>query len=292
MTAPQRILIQTTIPPVVDDWHIGRFSLLARYLRELRGEDGATLFEVVARDRASANDGADPVLANMDKSGFDQLWLLAVDTGDGLTPEECAAISRFRAQGGGLMVTRDHMDLGCSVCSLGGVGNAHHFHSSNPEPDPERLRPDDVETTSILWPNYHSGANGDFQTIRPEGPVHPLLRDPDAPNGALQFLPSHPHEGAVGAPADEPSAHVIATGVSQTTGVRFNIAVAFEREPGGAGAAVAQSTFHHFCDYNWDPRTGCPSFVSERPSDRIVIDPRGRWSTERYVRNLATWLAR
>lgn len=292
MTAPQRILIQTTIPPVVDDWHVGRFSLLAQYLRDLRGVDGAALFEVVARDRASANDGADPVLANMDESGFDQLWLFAVDTGDGLTPEECAAISRFRAQGGGLMVTRDHMDLGCSVCSLGGVGKAHHFHSSNPEPDPERLRPDDVETASILWPNYHSGANGDFQTIRPEGPVHPLLRDPGAPNGALQFLPSHPHEGAVGAPADEPSAHVIATGVSQTTGVRFNIAVAFEREPGGAGAAVAQSTFHHFCDYNWDPRTGCPSFVSERPSDRIVIDPRGRWSTERYVRNLATWLAR
>ena len=197
MAAPQRILIQTTIPPVVDDWHVGRFSLLTQYLRGLKDENGASLFEVVARDRASANDGADPVLANMDQGGFDQLWLFAVDTGEGLTPEECAAISRFRAQGGGLMVTRDHMDLGCSVCSLGGVGKAHHFHSSNPEPDPERQRPDDVETASILWPNYHSGSNGDFQTIQAEGPVHPLLRDPDAPGGVLQFLPAHPHEGAV-----------------------------------------------------------------------------------------------
>lgn len=292
MAAPQRILIQTTIPPVVDDWHVGRFSLLAQYLRGLRGEDGAALFEVMARDRAAANDGADPVLSNMDESDFDQLWLFAVDAGDGLSADECAAIGRFRAEGGGLMVTRDHMDLGCCVCALGGVGKAHHFHSTNPEADPERWRPDDVETSSILWPNYHSGSNGDFQTIRAEGPPHPLLHDPDAPDGVLHFLPAHPHEGAVGAPADEPCARVIATGVSQTTGVRFNLAVAFEREVGGTGAAVAQSTFHHFCDYNWDPRAGCPSFVSEPPSDRILADPRGRRSTERYVRNLATWLAR
>ena len=41
MAAPQRILIQTTIPPMADDWHVGRFSLLTQYLRGLRGEDGA-----------------------------------------------------------------------------------------------------------------------------------------------------------------------------------------------------------------------------------------------------------
>jgi hypothetical protein len=35
------------------------------------------------------------------------------------------------------MVTRDHMDLGSSVCMLGGVGAAHYFHSRNPDPDPE-----------------------------------------------------------------------------------------------------------------------------------------------------------
>ena len=41
MAAPQRILIQTTIPSIADDWHVGRFSLLARFLRDLQGEDGA-----------------------------------------------------------------------------------------------------------------------------------------------------------------------------------------------------------------------------------------------------------
>jgi hypothetical protein len=59
------------------------------------------------------------------------------------------------------------MDLGSSVCTLGGVGAAHYFHSSNPEaePDPDRHCIDDSETPTISWPNYHSGANGDFQGI-------------------------------------------------------------------------------------------------------------------------------
>lgn len=274
----KRILIQTTIPKVEDDWHVGRFSILTAHLRGLG-------HEVVARNR---DVGADPVLTTLDQGGFDQLWLFAVDVGDGLNSDECAAIGRFRERGGGLLVTRDHQDLGCSVCTLGGVGKAHHFHTTNPEPDEGRRHRDDQETRDIDWPNYHSGSNGDFQSIRVTAPSHPLLADGEG--GLLTFLPSHPHEGAVSAPADEPDAHVIATGVSQVSGAPFNLIVAFEGRNGG-GRAVAQSTFHHFCDYNLDPRSGCPSFVSEPPSDRILSDPRGRQAVDRYFRNLAEWLS-
>lgn len=280
----KRILIQTTIPDIEDDWHVGRFSMLASHLAGLRDAAGAPLYEVTARNRVPAG-APDPVLSTLDVSGYDQLWLFAVDVGDGLSPEDCAAIGRFRARGGGLMVTRDHQDLGSSICSLGGVGKAHHFHSTNPEPE-DRCHRDDQVTIDIDWPNYHSGANGDFQAIAAED--HPLLRDGEG--GRLRFLPAHPHEGAVSAPADEPSARVIATGVSQATGVGFNLIVAFEGADGD-GRAVAQSTFHHFCDYNLDPRAGCPSFVSEAPSDRIVTDPRGRRAAERYFSNLAEWLS-
>lgn len=272
-----RILIQTTIPTTPDDWHAGRFSLLADHLRGLG-------HEVVARDREP---GVDPVLSALDESDFDQLWLFAVDVGDGLNAGECAAIGRFRARGGGLMVTRDHQDLGRSVLALGAVGQAHHFHSVNPEPDPDRCCRDDRETSYIDWPNYHSGANGDFQVVTAEGAAHPLLDD--GAGGVIGFLPAHPHEGAVSAPAGA-GARVIATGVSQASGARFNLIVAFEG--GGEGRAVAQSTFHHFCDYNLDPRLGCPSFVSEAPSDRMIADPRGRRAAERYFRNLAAWLSR
>ncbi|CAN7273636.1 hypothetical protein LJR219_001248 [Phenylobacterium sp. LjRoot219] len=289
MAAPARILLQTTIPSVDDDWSIARFSRLATLLADVRDSEGAPLFEVVARDRATA-DGADPVLARLDESDFAALWLFAVDTGDGLTADECAAISRFRRRGGGLMVTRDHMDLGSSVCTLGGVGAAHFFHSRNLDPDETRHANDDTETPDIQWPNYHSGANGDAQEVASVGPVHPVLRDPAAAGAPLRYLPAHPHEGAVGAPADDPSARVIVTGRSQTTGSTFNIAVAFEPSADG-GPAIAESTFHHFADYNWEPADGAPSFVSEPPGHGLAASPEARRQVRQYAVNVACWTA-
>ena len=283
MSAPIRILLQTTIPPVADDWHIGRFGLLRAHLARQTDAAGRPLYAVTARDR-DAPGTTDAMLGSLDTSSFDQLWLFAVDTGDGLNGDECAAISRFRKRGGGLMVTRDHMDLGSSVCTLGGVGKAHHFHTQNPEADPARRAIDDRDTPDILWPNYHSGANGDWQVVRIEGTPHPVL-------DSVAQLPAHPHEGAVSAPADEPGARVIATGVSTTTGARFNLAVAFKHSEAG-GRAVAQSTFHHFCDYNWDVAAGCPSFVSEPPGDGMRRLPAALASSQRYAANVAAWLGR
>src|ERR1700761_1764926 len=115
-----KILLQTTIVPTADDWSIARFQLLDRFLSQQRDLRGAPLFEVTARDRAS--EGDDPVLSTLDRSDFDEMWLFAVDTGSGLTPAERESIAAFRRSGRGLLVTRDHMDLGCSVCTLAGVG--------------------------------------------------------------------------------------------------------------------------------------------------------------------------
>jgi hypothetical protein len=287
---PAKILLQTTISYTENDWHIGRFSLLRDYLSGLKKADGSPAFEVAARDRDPLP-GPDSVLSRLDRKDFDQLWLFAVDTGNGLTSADCDAISEFRRRGGGLMVTRDHMDLGCSVCTLAGVGAAHFFHSKNLDPDADRRRNDDIYTTYISWPNYHSGANGDYQEIAPEGLVHPVLHDPDDPVGIVRYLPAHPHEGAVGKPIGDPTARVIATGRSKVTGVPFSIAVAFEPTR-DAGPAIAESTFHHFADYNWDPRMGAPSFVSEAPGDSLQRSSAARRSVERYVANLAHWLSR
>jgi hypothetical protein len=289
MPQPIRILLQTTIPPIADDWNIARFSMLRTYLASLADDRGAPLFEVTARDR-TAPGAPDPVLSTIDQSDYDQLWLFAVDTGDGLHEEDCAAIGRFRRRGRGLLVTRDHMDLGSSVCTLGGVGEAHFFHSKNADPDAARRVIDDRETDYILWPNYHSGANGDFQEIGIVDPPHPLLRDPSTPDGLVRYLPAHPHEGAVGAPVSDSSARVIATGTSKASGRPFNLIVAFEPSAAG-GPAVAQSTFHHFADYNWDPAAGSPSFVSETPGDALAHSPEARQAIRRYVHNLAIWLS-
>ncbi len=139
------------------------------------------------------------------------------------------------------MVARDHMDLGSSICGLGGVGRAHHFHTRNQDPDPARRAIDDPFTREILWPNFHSGANGDYQQITPIGEIHPLLVDPDAATGLVNYLPAHPHEGDVSAPPDDPTARVVATGRSKVTGAEFAIAiaVAFEPRAGGPGPALA-----------------------------------------------------
>jgi hypothetical protein len=287
LNRPIRILLQTTIPTTIDDWSIARFSLLANHLRTIQDYAGQPLFDVTARDR-DALDSPDSVLSTLDRGGFDQMWLFAVDIGNGLTPEDCAGISRFRANGGGLMVTRDHMDLGSSICTLDGVGAAHHFHTRNV--DPAALQEaDDPYTTSILWPNFHSGANGDFQVIEVKGPPHPVLANPDSPTGSIRYLPSHPHEGAVSAPSGQ-AARVIATGRSKTTGRVFNLAVAFEFEH-GHGRAIAESTFHHFADYNWNPKLGAPSFVTEPAGGGLGRDAIAMADARRYARNIALWLA-
>jgi len=288
MSKPINILLQTTIETTANDWHIGRFSLLREFLAGLKDAAGAPLFRVTARDRAVIG-APDPVLSTLAQSDYDQLWLFAVDVGNGLHAEDCAGISAFHRRGGGLMVTRDHMDLGCSICSIDGVGAAHVFHTHN-RPDGSPLRdPDDRGTPQILWPNFHSGANGDVQKITPAGALHPVLRDPDASDGVLHYLPAHPHEGAVEAPAGDALARVIATGVSKASGSVFNIAVAFEAAA-HSGPAIAESTFHHFADYNWNPALGCPDFVSETPGNSLATTPNGLRSVHRYASNIALWL--
>jgi hypothetical protein len=285
----QNLLLQTTIEGDQDDWNIGRFSLLKAFLEGIRDPGGEPMFRVTARNRDPRGE-PDPVLSRLDESDFRQLWLFAVDVGDGLTDEDCAGISRYRRNGGALLVTRDHMDLGSSICKLAGVGAAHHFHTRNLDPDASRHCIDDRVTTDISWPNYHSGANGNYQEVRVVGETHPVLLDPASETGAIRYLPAHPHEGAISAPPEDPDSRVILQGCSQSTGRDFNVAVAFERSPNG-GRAIAQSTFHHFVDYNWDIAAGCPSFVSETPGDRMQHFPAALQSTHHYVRNVALWLA-
>ena len=285
MSRTIKVLLQTTIPATADDWSIARFGLLAQLLREERDTTGQPVFDVTMRDREPLG-LPDSVLSTLDRSDFDEMWLFAVDVGDGLTVEDCTAISNFRRSGRGLMVTRDHMDLGSSICALAGVGAAHHFHTRNV--DPNARERDDPYTTAISWPNFHSGANGDYQAIRVRGATHAVLANPSSPTGAIRFLPSHPHEGAVSAPADQ-DARVIASGTSKATGRPFNIAVAFEAH-GGSGRAIAESTFHHFADYNWDTRSGAPSFVTEPAGDAITREPAAIADTHLYARNVALWL--
>ena len=292
---PIQILLQTTIPLIEDDWNIERFSLLREHLASLNDGSGNPLYQVSARNREPNRGGDDVILSVLDTSQFDELWLFAVDNGDGLSTADCEGITRFRQKGGGILTTRDHQDLGASLCTLGGIGRAHFFHTRNPDPDSSRHVRDDQDTKTISWPNYHSGSNSNYQKVTPVEPLHELLLNPDSASGLIEWFPAHPHEGGVGVPEGEEHARVIATGVSRMTHRPFNLIVAFDRatdQNGNTlGRGIAESSFHHLVDYNWDIAKGCPGFVAEPPGDEITRDPQRLIDIKIYVRNAALWLA-
>ena len=194
MSRPIRILLQTTIPTTEDDWSIERFSLLRDYLASLKDEAGNPLFEVTARDRSEDAEGNDPVLSTLGDSDFDELWLFALDTGGGLSSKDCAGITAFHQRGKGIFTTRDHQDMGVCMCGLGTLGALHYFQSKQQNPDESHRCIDDIYTKTISWPNYHSGRNGDYQTITPNEPIHDLLKNPNSPSGRIEFFPAHPHD--------------------------------------------------------------------------------------------------
>ena len=143
----------------------------------------------------------DPLLCRLDGSDFDELWLFALDSGDGLTEADCEGITRFRQRGGGILAARDHQDMGSSLCTLGGVGLAHDFQTRNPEPGAGRRVRDDVETPAISWPNSHPGRNGDSQQAVAVEPEHELLVQPirrrqlDTSRVAPAFVTEHEGTG-------------------------------------------------------------------------------------------------
>ena len=56
-------------------------------------------------------------------------------------------------------------------------------------------------------------------------------------------------------------------------------------------AVLAETSFHHFADYNWDPDRGAPSFVTGPPGDGVKREPHKLEDIKAYVGNLARWLA-
>ena len=76
---------------------------------------------MIARNRTNRGDH-DLVLSHIDELNIDQLWLMAVDVGDGLTTADAYAIQRFRENGGGVLAARGHHDLGRCLSRLGSLG--------------------------------------------------------------------------------------------------------------------------------------------------------------------------
>ena len=57
------------------------------------------------------------------------------------------------------------------------------------------------------------------------------------------------------------------------------------------GRAIAESSFHHLVNYNWDISAGCPTFITDPPGDQIRRTPERLADIKTYVSNVARWLA-
>lgn len=255
-----KILLQTTLVSA-NDWHVGRFARLADLLRG----DG---HEVVCRDREPRADGSDTLLPQLPDSDFEQLWLIAGDTGNGLAPADVRGILRFRERGGGVLTAREDKNRGVSLLNLGAIGSVNNFHTYNRARGPRPAR--------------HAAKKSGYQRIVPMPPVHELLHTEKSPSGVVEFFPAHPHEGALSIPDNMPYARAIAAPADAGQARTFALAVAIENEPTGnghpCGRAIAISSFQHLADSNWEP------LQSREDADRLA-------AFQDYIRNIARWLS-
>jgi hypothetical protein len=256
-----RILIQSTLPDGEGEWHVGRFSSLVDLLCTA-GHD------VVARNRQPREDGNDPVLATLATSSFDQLWLFAADSGNGLAPADVRGVLRFRERGGGLFTSRDRENVGLSLLNLGTVGRVNHFRTYNRPSRRHRFR-------AAL--NRRNGEDT-FERIIALEPVHEVLRTRQSPSGVIEYFPAATHDTAISVPPNTPFARVIAIAADAESDASANVAIAIdgERCHDGTvcGRAVATASLHHFANGRWN---GHPEGPSEVFKD--------------FARNIARWLA-
>ena len=253
------ILLQLTTQGHESDWRIYDFSRL----REILQNDGHC---VVARERQPGPDGSDPVLSSIDAGSFDQLWLIAVDSGNALSPRDVRAILRFRERGGGVLSARDRESAGTSLLNLGTLGAVNHFKAYNRAPS--------------LGAQRLAGSGLGFRRVVPLEPVHEVLRSGNSPSGVIEYFPAYSSEVSISVPRYTPYARAIAASDGGEGAGRFTLAIAIENEPSGDGApcgpAIALSSIDHFADSGW----------------ALIDDARGLEMCKDYVRNIARWLGK
>lgn len=251
---------------------------------------------------------------------YHEVWflLLSADPADELTSDEAAALRAWMDRGGGVLIAGDHSTrlYRAGVLEYEGVGQA----IGRRVPRARRMRlwdapPDDTvdafDTTDIALDrrNDPSAREKDANTQRlliplRDGEPHPIFVGPGT--ALLDRWPDHRHEGRVVEPgtADVPDAappyrdewlgaqhgpKIVARSVDWRRGESHPVLAVWDGHslppaddgaPRSAGRIVADSSWHHYIDYNLD------SIVA------AGAGPDTDWAKIQalYV-NLAAWLA-
>lgn len=281
-------------------------------------------FEITTAHRDRSNTGAtlqgprlltDCELNNLED--FDEIWFFGYNSEPGLSDDELNLLNDFMSppKRGGVLVTGDHENLGRGI-----AGQICRARQMRRYPAPENKSPG-WNTTLEEGPDPNCSFDEDDQsddlpqTIRYERfPVlslpglnlyrpHPVLCGPEGP---IDVLPDHRHEGEAIVPkceklgAEWPTRDdghqerpfVIAWGKSKEPDAgdrEFGVVSAYDGHNVKVGRIVADSTWHHWFDFNI---TGIP----EGPPHYAGFEatPAGQAALKKidaYFLNCGVWLA-
>ena len=246
---------------------------------------------------------------------YHEVWFILASRAakDELTAEECSVLREWMDRGGGVLLTGDHAENIAAAgepVRLEGVGRAiglmvpraRHMRLWDAPPDADG---DAFDTTEILVdrrgpPRKREGDATSQRLLLPllDGrDPHPIFHGPE--DSLLDRWPDHRHEGRVVVPermddeawlGTDRKPEIVARSVDWRRGACFDVMAVWDgqalppRADGSAaptcGRIVADSSWHHYVDYNLD---GIVSAGDGPGSDWAKIQGL-------YV-NLAAWLA-
>ena len=282
MGAAPLALLLSTIATDPNDWHIGRFSLLADMIRRA-GQEVDPSFSLNISDYPTSNAERQTLQADLASGRYSQVWLIAPDMDNGPDAAFFRALETAVKAGTDLVIARDHTDLGCCLLELkdclGDVGQTQTFQRTWTDLPKDREYADPA-CAAIVTPCVVTGQNGGVQICRQRA-EHPLLNFASMIPGHL-VIPAHPHEGVIRKVAG--SQTVLLSSFSITSGREQTTVIVDEAD--GRGMVLHHSTFHHFADYNLDVAAGAPDFVLDPPSNQIADSPALLNDIKAYVRSV------
>lgn len=260
-------------------------------------------FEVTTAHRGSdaTADLSNIALDAIDLDHYDELWLFGFNSStsgtNALSQDEINAVEAFMNDGGGVLTTGDHDDLGRSLSGgLKRVGKMRGYGADNVGTGADRnttlrapFNQSDMIPQGIRVQYWYSFSGGGFPGGLQKFP-HPVLC---ADQGALRRLPDHQHEGVVTIPSSFPVsewpklgskqprpeviawASVVQPGVDKT-GEEFPVISAYDGQRANVGRIVADATWHHWFNVNLD------GFNTNSQDYKDIIS---------YFQNVAAWLA-
>lgn len=252
---------------------------------------------------------------------YDQVWFFGFNSVPDLSSSEVTLLDQFMAapKFGGILVTGDHADLGKGIAGqITRAGQMRQYPappSAAPswnttlEDGPDAGSSFDFNDQSDDHPQmirYQRFPMWSFQIFERRFRPHPVLCGPDGP---IDVLPDHQHEGEALAPipvAGDPKwptkngfqerPHVIGWGrikdpAATKHGQEIGVVSAYDGHNVDVGRIVADSTWHHWFDINLTGLAGQPLGSPYSGFDATVAGRAALRKIDAYFLNCGVWLS-